>query len=117
MSLYPRFPSEDTLAAARASWEASSRCSCRCGAGTAKSSHVPNEEPDSLKGLPKLAAQYRNRVDATADFAEAFITRHAQSPFFFVREGRLEPPPRTAEQGPPSLGLLAPRSEVPPEAA
>jgi len=52
-------------------------------AGTAKSSHVPNEELDSLKGLPKLAAQYRNRVDATADFAEAFITRHAQSPFFF----------------------------------
>jgi arylsulfatase A-like enzyme len=82
-------------------------------AGTAKSSHVPNEELDSLKGLPKLDAQYRNRVDATGDFAEAFITRHAQRPFFFVRAGRLEPPPRTAQQGPPSLGRLAPRSEVP----
>ena len=96
-------------------------------AGTAKSSHVPNEELDSLKGLPKLAAQYRNRVDATADFAEAFITRHAQSPFFFVREGRLEPPHRTAQPGPPSplpaqpskgrLALAGLRSDGPPGAA
>jgi hypothetical protein len=69
-------------------------------AGTGKSSHVPNEL-DSLKGLPKLNTDYRNRVDATGDFAEAFITRHAQNPFFFVSEGRLEPPPRTASRAAP----------------
>ena len=78
-------------------------------AGTGKSSHVPNELDtlDNLKGLPRLNTDYRNRVDATGDFAEAFITRHAQNPFFFVSEAQLEPPPRTAhsQQGPPHLAL------------
>ena len=85
-------------------------------AGTGKSSHVPNELDtlDNLKGLPRLNTDYRNRVDATGDFAEAFITRHAQNPFFFVSEARLEPPPRTAHS---QQGRLTLRSDAPPRAA
>jgi uncharacterized sulfatase len=45
-------------------------------AGTGTSSHVP-------KGAPKLITDYRNRVDATGDFAEDFISRHTHHPFFF----------------------------------
>ena len=85
-------------------------------AGTGKSSHVPNELDtlDNLKGLPRLNTDYRNRVDATGDFAEAFITRHAQNPFFFVSEARLEPPTRTAHS---QQGRLTLRSDAPPRAA
>ena len=64
-------------------------------AGTGKSSH----EPKPKSGLPKLTTDYRNRVDATGDFAEGFIARHSHHPFFFVSEGRFElpaPPGRLA---------------------
>ena len=56
-------------------------------AGTGKSSH----EPKAKSSFPKLTTDSRNRVDVTGDFAEAFIARHAQHPFFFVSEGRFEP--------------------------
>ena len=42
---------------------------------------------------PKVRLRYdkRNRIDVTAEFAQRFVQRHAEHPFFYVSGVRLEP--------------------------